>query len=105
MNLNASLPTIITIIIVGLVGIGLYGLLVARNLIRVVVCLQVATKGALLALVLAGKLSGKVPLSQSLTLTVIVADTIVAVVALALSVQARRLFGSLDLDQFSHLRR
>jgi len=103
--MNESLPTIITIVVLGLAGIGLYGVLISRNLIRVVVCLQVAVKGAMLALVLAGRLSGKVPLGQSIALTVIVADTIVAVVALALAVQARRQFGTLDLDEFSRLRR
>ena len=103
--MNENLPTLIVVVVLGLAGIGLYGLLIARNLIRVVVCLQVAVKGALLALVLAGRLNGKVPLSQSLVLTVIVADTVVAVVALALAVQARRIFDSLDLDEFSRLRR
>jgi NADH-quinone oxidoreductase subunit K len=100
-----NLPTIITVIVLGLVGIGLYGLLISRNLIRVVVCLQVAVKGAMLALVLAGKLSGKVAVGQSIAITVIVADTIVAVVALALAVQVRRLFGTLDLEALSRLRR
>ena len=99
------LPNIMIAVILGLAGIGLYGLLVARNLIRVIVCLQIAVKGAMLALVLAGKLSGKVPLGQSMAMTVIVADTIVAVVALALAVQAKRLFGTLDLEALSRLRR
>ena len=100
-----SLPNIMIAVILGLAGIGLYGLLVARNLIRVIVCLQIAVKGAMLALVLAGKLTGKVPLGQSMAMTVIVADTIVAVVALALAVQAKRLFGTLDLEALSRLRR
>ena len=99
------LPNIMIAVILGLAGIGLYGLLVARNLIRVIVCLQIAVKGAMLALVLAGKLTGKVPLGQSMAMTVIVADTIVAVVALALAVQAKRLFGTLDLEALSRLRR
>jgi NADH-quinone oxidoreductase subunit K len=103
--MNLSLPNIIVIVILGLAGIGFYGLLISRNLIRVIVCLQVATKGAILAFVIAAKLSGKLPLGQSIALTVIVADTIVAVVALALAVQARRLFGTLDLEVLSRLRR
>ena len=103
--MNISLPTNLIIVIMGLAGIGLYGLLISRNLIRVVVCLQITVKGAMLALVLAGRLSGHVPMGQSLAMTVIVADTIVAVVALALAVQVRRLFGTLDLDSLSNLRR
>jgi len=43
-------------------------------------------------------------LGHSLAATVIVADTIVAVVGLALAVQVRRRCGTLDLPQISSLR-
>ena len=62
-------------------------------------------KGAMIALVLAGKLSGQLQTGQTLALTVIVADTIVSVVALAFAVQVRRQFGTLDLQALSTLRR
>jgi NADH-quinone oxidoreductase subunit K len=100
-----SLPVLSAVGVLGLLGIGLLGLLVTRNLIQVVVGLQVLVKGALLALILAGKLSGQVQTGQAITLTVIVADTIVSVVALALAVQVRRQFGTLDLQALSTLRR
>jgi NADH:ubiquinone oxidoreductase subunit K len=51
-----------------------------------------------LALVFAGKVSGSLGLGQSTAATVIVADTIVAVVGLALAVQVRRRFGTLDVS-------
>jgi NADH:ubiquinone oxidoreductase subunit K len=91
--------------VLGLFGVGLYGLLLTRNLIKVVVALQILVKGAVLALVVAGNVSGKVNVSQSLAVTVIVADTIVAVVALALAMQVRRRFGTLDVRALSELRR
>jgi NADH:ubiquinone oxidoreductase subunit K len=91
--------------VLGLFGVGLYGLLLTRNLIKVVVALQILVKGAILALVVAGNVSGKVNVSQSLAVTVIVADTIVAVVALALAMQVRRRFGTLDVRALSELRR
>jgi NADH-quinone oxidoreductase subunit K len=100
-----SLPVLSAVGVLGLLGIGVLGLLVTRNLIKVVVGMQVLVKGALLALVLAGKLSGQVQTGQAITLTVIVADTIVSVVALALAVQVRRQFGTLDLQALSTLRR
>jgi NADH-quinone oxidoreductase subunit K len=87
-----------------LAGIGLYGLLVIRNLIKVVVALQVMVKGVLLALAAAGEASGQINLGQSLILTVIVADTVVAVVGLALAVQIRRVKGTLDVRDLSELR-
>lgn len=91
--------------ILGLLAVGLYGLLIARNLIKVVVTLQLLLKGAMLALIAAGQIAGDAELGQSLALTVIVADTIVAVVALALAVQVRRHFGTLDVRALSTLRR
>jgi NADH-quinone oxidoreductase subunit K len=103
--MSLSLPFLSAVGVLGLLGIGLLGLLVTRNLIKVVVGLQVLVKGALLALVLAGRLSGQVQTGQALALTVIVADTIVSVVALALAVQVRRQFGTLDLQALSTLRR
>jgi NADH:ubiquinone oxidoreductase subunit K len=103
--MSLSLPFLSAAAVLGLLGIGLLGLLVTRNLIKVVVGMQVLVKGALLALVLAGRLSGQVQTGQALALTVIVADTIVSVVALALAVQVRRQFGTLDIKALSTLRR
>jgi NADH-quinone oxidoreductase subunit K len=103
--MNISLPDAIFIAVLGLLGIGLYGILVSRNLIKIVVALQLLVKGALLALVVAGKMNGRINLSQSMALTVIVADTIVAVIGLALAVQVRRHLGTLDVKSLTSLRR
>jgi NADH-quinone oxidoreductase subunit K len=91
--------------VVGLLAIGIYALLIVRNLIKVIVALQILVKGAMLAMVAAGQIAGQPAVGQSMALTVIVADTIVAVVALALAVQLRRYFGTLDVKAFSTLRR
>ena len=85
-----SLPLLAGVAVLELVALGLIGLLVTRNLIKVVVGMQVLVKGAMIALVLAGKLSGQIQTGQTIALTVIVADTIVSVVALAFAVQVRR---------------
>ena len=87
-----------------LLAVGFYGLLITRNLIKIVLVLQILVKAVVIALVLAGKTSGHMGLGQSMAATVIVADTIVAVVALALAVQVRIRFGTLDLSKISSLR-
>ncbi len=102
--MNISPFEIILWTLVALLAVGLYGLLIVRNLIKVVIVLQIMVKSVVLALVLAGSYVGKVGLGQSLAATVIVADTIVAVVGLALAVQVRRYFGTLDVSQISTLR-
>ncbi len=90
--------------VLGLLGIGLYGLLIVRNLIKVVIALQILVKGAVLALVAGASATGQVNLGQSIGATVIVADTVVAVIGLALAVQVKRQFGTLDLKALSTLR-
>ncbi len=91
--------------VLGLIGIGLYGLLITRNLIKVAIALQILGKGALLALVTAGSISGKINLGQSLGVVVIVVDTIVAVIGLALALQVKRRMGTLDVKELSTLQK
>ncbi|MBK9210735.1 MAG: NADH-quinone oxidoreductase subunit K [Anaerolineales bacterium] len=102
--MNFSPLDIILFGIAGLLGVGFYGLLITRNLIKTVMMLQILIKAVVLALVFAGKVSGNLGLGQSTAATVIVADTIVAVVGLALAVQVRRRFGTLDVPKISTLK-
>jgi NADH:ubiquinone oxidoreductase subunit K len=102
--MTAGPLTYVLIGVIGLLGVGLYGLLTVRNLIKVIVALQILAKSALLALVAAGYASGVVQVGQSIAVTLIVADTIVAVVGLALAVQVRRKMGTLDVSELSNLR-
>jgi NADH:ubiquinone oxidoreductase subunit K len=103
--MNINTPIVVLTVVIGLFGIGLYCLLITRNLIKVVVGLQILVKGAMLALILVGQMKGQPSLGQSMALTVIVADTIVAVVGLALAVQVKRSIGSLDIADISKLKR
>lgn len=91
--------------VIGLLGVGLYGLLTANNVIRIIIALQILGKAAALAMVTAGYFTAQIQLGQSLALTVIVADTIVAALGLALAVQVQKHCGTLDLRALSTLRR
>jgi NADH:ubiquinone oxidoreductase subunit K len=90
--------------VLGLVGVAFYGLLAARNLIKLVIVLQILVKASVLGLLFGGEASGQVNLGQSLAATVIVADTVVAVIGLALAVQIKRHLGTLDVRDLSNLR-
>ena len=103
--MSVNLWTIVMVAVFGLVAIGLYGLLIIRNLIKIVVALQIFAKGTILIMVAAGAMSGKPAVGQSLAITVIVADTVVTVMALALAIQVRRWCGTLDTRVISKLRR
>jgi NADH-quinone oxidoreductase subunit K len=102
--MSLSPLTVILAGLLALLGVGLYGLMVSRNLIKLVIALQILVKAALLGLILAGKVSGQVNLGQSLALTALVADTIVAVIGVALAIQIQRRIGSLDVRELSQLR-
>lgn len=90
--------------VLGLFSLGLYGLLILRNLLKIIIALQILLKGAALAFVMAGSISGQLSLGQSLAVTVIVVDTITAVIALALAVKVRQRCGTLDVRALSTLR-
>lgn len=90
--------------LLGLLGVGLYGLLIERNLIKLIIALQILVKATLLGLIIAGNATGQINLSQSLAITVIVADTVVAVVGIALVVQVRRRIGTLDVRDLARLK-
>lgn len=87
-----------------ILAIGVYGLLASRHLIKVIISLQIMIKSALLALVAAGYAVGQINLAQSIAMTVIVVDTIAAVLALALVVKIKQHTGSLDAAELNRLR-
>jgi NADH-quinone oxidoreductase subunit K len=86
-----------------LLGVGLYGLLVIRNMIKIVIAIQIMVKGAMLAFVVAGALNDQLGLGQSLALGIITADTIVAIIGLALAIKIQQHFGTLNVDEIIHL--
>jgi NADH-quinone oxidoreductase subunit K len=98
------LETVALIGVLGLFTIALYGMLVVRHLLKIVIMLQLLFKAVEIALVLAGSVSSQLSLGQSLAVTVIVVDTITAVIALALAVKVRQRCGTLDVQALSSLR-
>lgn len=102
MNLTPSYVGLIGVL--GLLGVGFYGLLTTRNLFRIIIALQILVKATLLGLIVAGSTSNQINMAQSLAITVIVADTVVAVIGIALSIQIRRQLGTLDVKELSKLR-
>jgi NADH-quinone oxidoreductase subunit K len=102
--MTVSVTNVALVGVLCLLGIGFYGLMALRNLIKVIIALQLLGKAALLAFVMAGTASGQINLAQSMAVTVIVADTVVAVVGLALAIQVRRRLGTLDIKAISTLR-
>lgn len=103
MTLTTS--TILITGVAGLIGVGLYGLLTIRNLFRIIIALQILVKAGVLALIAGAAHVGQINLGQSLAVTVIVADTAVAVVGMALAVRVKQQNGTLDVRTLGTLRK
>jgi multicomponent Na+:H+ antiporter subunit C len=99
--------------------IGLYGLVTSRHLVHMVICLTVVQSSTYVLLLAVGYRShakapifadipGKSqvvdPVVQALTLTDVVVEATVAALLLALAVQARKRFGTVDPDELGAMR-
>lgn len=87
-----------------LFGIGLYTLLVSRNLLRMLIGFEIMAKGVTLAIVSAGYLNGKAALAQTLAITAIVVEVVFVAIALAIIMLIQRKKGSLDVRKLTNLK-
>jgi NADH:ubiquinone oxidoreductase subunit K len=87
-----------------LLGLSWYGLIVTRNIIKLVAVLQIMVKAVLLMVIAAGASSGQLALAQSMGITILIADTIVVVIALALAVRIFQVTGTLDVSHLASLK-
>ncbi len=92
------------IAVILLLGIGLYTLIVSRNLLRMLIGFEIMAKGVTLAIVSAGAYNGKLALSQTLAVTAIVVEVIFIAVALAIVMLIQRKKGSLDVRKITNLK-
>lgn len=92
------------IAVILLLVIGLYTLLVSRNLMRMLIGFEIMAKGVTLAIVSAGWLNGKAALAQTLAITAIVVEVVFIAIALAIVMLIQRKKGSLDVRKLTNLK-
>lgn len=96
---------ITNLIFVGLLFfIGLYCLLTSRNMIKLLIGLEILAKSAVLSFITAGYARGETFFSQSLVITFIVIEVSIVAVALALVINAYKNTGSLDVRSLTRLK-
>jgi NADH:ubiquinone oxidoreductase subunit K len=88
--MSGELLTLYVTAIVLVATAGLYYLLVTTSLIRALIGVELMTKAVTLGLILAGRLTGRVGLAQSLVITLIVVEVVVMVVAVGLILLVHR---------------
>ena len=84
-------------VVVLLYIIGFYYLITTRNLIRILIALEVLTKGVTLTLILAGKMTGQIATAQSMVITLIIIEVVILAIAAGIIVSVVRHTGSLDV--------
>jgi NADH:ubiquinone oxidoreductase subunit K len=90
-------PVVVTAAV--LFTIGLYCILVSRNMIRVLIGMELLTKAVTLLLVLAGAVTGRTGTAQALVITLIVMEVVAITVAAGVVVGAYRQTGDVSVDK------
>lgn len=77
---------------------GLYTLLATRNMIRVLISLEILMKGVTLLIITAGFVTGKTEQAQAMVITLIIVEVVAVAVAACIIVSLHRHGGSLDAE-------
>ena len=83
---------------------GFYCLIITRNLIRILIALEVLTKGVTLLLVIVGKSSGQISLVQTFIITLIIIEVVVIAVAAGIVLGIFSHNNSLDIRKIRNLK-
>jgi len=90
--------------IIILLGLGIYCLISRKNLIQLIIGIEVIAKAVTFSFILAGHLQGNEQIAQAIVITIIVIEAITTAVVMSLLVAAYRRTGSLDIKDFRRLR-
>jgi multicomponent Na+:H+ antiporter subunit C len=107
------------VVVVWIVGIGLYGIVTSRHLIHQIICLIVVQSSTYVLLLGVGYVAGGAapyffdiplhtravdPVVQALALTDVVVEAAVTALLLSFAIQAHKRFGTLDPQELASLR-
>ena len=95
-------PFAIFIILLSVVGI--YSLVLTRNLIRALIAVELLIKAATLLIIVCGYISGHQGLTQGLVITVIVIEVVIMAVAVGVVLGIHRHSDSLDTRKIRNLK-
>ncbi|NJP40098.1 NADH-quinone oxidoreductase subunit K [Oscillospiraceae bacterium HV4-5-C5C] len=99
-----NLVTVLLIIGLLMIFAGCWCLMRTYHLLKITIGIEVAMKAVTLFLVLAGRISGSLALSETFVITVMVAEAIVAVVGTGTAVGLFRKYGSMDVRNLKQLK-
>ena len=83
---------------------GAYCLIVTRNMIRAIIGIELLIKAVTLLLIMVGNVTGHQALAQSLVITIIVIEVVIAATAAGLALWVFRHTDSLDVRSLRNMR-
>ena len=84
--------------------IGIYCLIVTRNLIRIILGIEVLTKAATLLMIGAGYVNGHMDAAQSYVVTIIVIEVVLLIISVGILYSIYKKTGSINVDKVSNLK-
>lgn len=84
--------------------VGFYCILTTRSLIRVLIGMEVLTKGVTLLIILAGYVTGQPALAQALAITLIIIEVAVIVAAVSIVLALHRHVDDIDTTMLKNLK-
>lgn len=92
------------IFVILLLVIGFYCLIVTKNLVRVLIGLEILIKAVTLLIILAGYITGKMATAQTLVITLIVVEVVVMAVGAGIVISVFNKNNSLDVRNLRNLK-
>lgn len=83
---------------------GFYCIVVTRNMIRAIIGIELLFKAVTLLIVLAGYVTGRTALAQSLAITIIVIEVVIAATAAGIALWVFRHTDSIDVRNINNLK-
>lgn len=96
--------TLFIITAVLLLAIGFYSMVVTRNLMRILISVEILTKAATLLMIGAGYMTGNMAAAQAYVVTIIVIEVMILVVAVGILFGVYKANGTLDTKKLNNLK-
>ena len=92
------------IAVILLIATGIYSLVVTRNLMRILLSVEILVKAITLMMIAAGYITGSMGAAQAYIITIIVIEVMLLVVAIGIVFSVYKKNGSLDSDKINKLK-
>lgn len=101
--MSLLLPFFLTAAILVL-AVGLYSIIVTRNLIRILISVEILVKAVTLLLIGVGYITGNMAVAQSYAVTIIIIEVVLLVIATGIVLGAYRHNDTLNTDKLNNLK-